>query len=939
MPNKPVNANCSQCPYKNNPIVYPEYIDNPDVVILGNAPTVNDVNNDSLFSDSSGKIVKHAILQSLPTILNNQPVVKRIQYNNAVLCSKNTRDKHVHPNAIACCLPRLRDDLAKLDSSATLVPLGKIAINTLEHIYNYPLSKKVTDVRGTWLDAGKHKLLPTISPSYIFNKPDEYTPFYLDIKKAVNGYKEYPCNKPPKVHIPLNREELEGLLADIPTGSDVAVDIEGENLKWYLTEGQEHAYRVLQIGIAYKEDEAIIINHALIYGELLPNNHPHNDLQFFRDEAKLYPNYNETMFNGDVLYDCKTLLNFFFSRKDLIFIAHNGKFDSAFLRSIGINLRVDFDTMLAHYALDERTGTHGLKTLAKNYLGMFDYEGEYITKHLKKKSDLYSKVPLEDLALYCAWDNCITLTLAKLFKAELIEKELYNIPFMSLIMPSHHALLEAEYNGIPINKEHLLRWQKIIQTYLKDLKSIMVHTAEHLIEQSKQNNKYYNLLYKVRKSIDAKDRTYSSTVEKLLLNKTKFNPNSVSMVAFLLYDVIGIPVISEYGIKPRSTSKQAIIRLIEKYPKVADVPFIQYLQMNRRVTKIYNSYIVTLLDNIDINGYVHPTFNIHGTVMGRLSVNNPAMQTIPRPYADILGAIIKSSISAPKGKVLIDADFSQAELRVAGVLSNDAFLMSVYSEGRDLHSETARAFFGDGFNKEQRTFCKNYNFAGLYSPNDLAFLSQAKLPIDEATAMVAKRKKLMGGFIKWREDNFNKAKKYGRVINHFGRVIRYPIITSKNSNDVWKSCNHMLVSSVASDINLLAGIELVKMGINVVLLVHDSIIVEADESEAEYVKKLVHDTMLKVAVDNFPSIQWGVDSDIKKSWSSTPIILNTSGNQVNLTHLNIELDKLKEELNLSKLSLPLTINKDDYSGKHSKINLLLHMFNSIQLWEEDTLTV
>lgn len=912
--NKAYKAQCKQCPYKNNKIIQPK---------LNNAADVT-------FITDTYKPHTQTVLTHLQKVAQyNKP----INITQLVLCTPNGKNRRQHAKAIECCLPRLKHELDVLHST-TLCTLGNTATNTVvTKLLNHHTPVNLNKNHGQWIREYCIDLLPTFDIDYVFNKPDEFRKFSFDVKKAFNGFKYYGCMKEPIIHQPLTYDELERALTHIPTNASVVVDIEADSLTYYETTLQTYVPRILQIGIAWNDSEAIIINHALIYGELIidvvyPNKHNN----FFIDETNLY--YEEETNDYPGFYhnpdDCKKLIQQFFNRNDITFIAHNGKYDINFLRSVGLTFDIEFDTLLAHYVLNELTGTHKLKVLAKDYFDI-EYEDILVNKYLTATNKTYSQIPLKDLTIYCAWDCTITWTLFNIFRRDLLQQHLYDKPFKSLIMPMHKLFTNSEYYGIPIDIEHLTYWKKQIEDTLDELNNAMVTLAEDTIEQFKINTpvKYSQLLTKVDLDLTNKSKVYTTTVKKLLLGESGFNPKSVWMVSTLLYDIIKIPKVKAYGIKPRSTSKQAILRLIEKYSKVANVPFIKLLQQHRRISKIYSSYILVLLNNVDNNGYVHANIQIHGTEIGRISIKEPAMQTIPRPYADIFGAIIRSSITAKPGKVLIDADFSQAELRVAAVLSNDAFLLDIYKTGRDLHSETAKELFGEQFNKEQRTWCKNLNFSDLYGGNAYSFASQANLPLEKASKVVMDRQQLMPELTKWKKQNFITLKTTGKIVNPFGRVRRFPFINSKNENEARKSCTHMLVSSTASDLNTLAAIELRKKGVDVILLVHDSIIAEEDIEQAEETKKLIEQTMLEIAYKYFPIIEWSVDADIVNSWSPKPFILLDD---------NLTLQQLKNDLDKPNLELPITLN-ESYQGKNNYFSNLIEKLGIIQLWSHDTLKI
>lgn len=848
-------ANCAECPLKNRPFV-PDYIpDESTIVIAGEAPGRNEARLKEPFVGMSGKLLAGTIRNTI-TRLNEKPVIGKA---NVVACHP-TKNGTPTAKAVACCYPRLKHRLTQLEKLETVVPVGATAYAAVAADQNQVIVPKTTDRRGRWFKGKDFRFITTFHPAYVLRKPSAFYDFSRDLQRAIEGEVDYECIQKPKLFIPRNKAELEAVLTKVPVGSGVVYDIEADGLKWWKTRKQTPR-RLLQIGLAWNPKEAVIIPGSMVYGSLVPSNYDQAKNIYFEGEA-------------DHVIDpsgCFDTLQAFFARTDLRFIAHNGKFDSGFLKSLGLQVRTDFDTMLAHYTIWEIPGTHGLKHLAAEWFGMHDYEADLVKKYLKRKSDPYSKVPFAELSLYCGWDCTQTLTLAEVLTAEMLRQGVYKWPFKNLIMPAANMLENMETEGVYLDVPHLEKWGKRIEAFVKKLEADLDQMVQGFIAQKHGSDLEGWFQDVIEKGIRAKK--YPTSLSNVVNGTKPFNPRSPAVVAFVIYDLFGIPIISSPTVKERSTSKQAVIALQNRYPTLKNHPFLKALTVHRRAAKIISSYIKPLLESVDSNGRVHPTFLVHGTEIGRLSARNPGIQTIPRPYDDIFGAIIRSAITAPPGSVLIDADFSQAELRVAACLSKDDFLMDVYLNDRDLHDETAIQIYGKNFDREQRTHCKNLNFSDLYGGNEYSFASQAKLPIEEARKIVLQRKKVMKGYTRWKEGNFATARKDGKIVSPFGRVRRFPLIIESNLDEVRKASTHFLVSSVASDLNLLACIDLVQRGYKAVLTVHDSIIVECREEDAEATRIEVQATMVRVATEWFPELKWKVDADIVQRWAAVPMIV------------------------------------------------------------------
>jgi len=222
--------------------------------------------------------------------------------------------------------------------------------------------------------------------------------------------------------------------------------------------------------------------------------------------------------------------------------------------------------------------------------------------------------------------------------------------------------------------------------------------------------------------------------------------------------------------------------------------------------------------------------------------------------------------------VLCSCDFSQAELRCLGALSGEPFLIKVYDEGRDLHSELAAAMFGPEYTKEERVKVKMFNFAYAYGGNEYSFAQDAGLPIEQAKAFVREYDRNMPVARQWKMDTYRTLLKQGYVETRFGRRRRFPLITDANAKDARKACVHFLVASTANDINLLAAADLVEMGWPVILTVHDSIFCEVPKERANECLHDMEERMLWQAHKGVPEVKWKVDPEILTRWCEPPIL-------------------------------------------------------------------
>lgn len=501
----------------------------------------------------------------------------------------------------------------------------------------------------------------------------------------------------------------------------------------------------------------------------------------------------------------------------------NGQFDAIFLNEVfGITMKLAYDAMLLRYVLDEE-GPFGLKPEVTARYGIPNYEKDTIKKYMRSKNDYWSKVPFEILAEYLSYDLVYTLKLTKEYIEEIKNEELWDKPWRQVIEEAIPLFIDMQQKGMCVDVPHLKKWSKEFERYASEI-------ADRL---------------------------------RKMVNAPELNVNSTQQVAVIIYDQLGLPPSKSRKWGARSTRKEAIEHLKGQHP------FIDELQRYRRVTKLHSSYILNILDNVDMNDMVHPSGKIHGTEVGRSSFTNPPVQTIPRP-GDITGRVVRSAVIAPKGYVIIHADYSQAELRVAAVLANEPFLLDVYEHDRDLHTEVAIAMFGENYTKEQRVMCKMFNFSYLYGGSEYSFALDAGLNIGTARAFVRQYNKVMPKLAAYRKQQFEEMAEKGYVSTRFGRRRRIPIITNVNAKDTGKASVHAPVAGGATDLTLLSAIEMRNLGWWVFLMVHDSVLIYSPIDKAEECKKTLVDVMTKQGEKYFPEVKWKVGGDILDRWTALP---------------------------------------------------------------------
>lgn len=799
------DAVCERCPLR-EAVMVPSYgPDDPEYIFIGEAPGQEEVGNGRPFVGWSGRVLRAGLDQVGID-------ADRSWFTNAALCHPPDNDIKNNSEALACCLPRLATEIEAHGDAKYIVAVGKSGAESAMSLIGQPRSVTITRERGSWKRPTerariKKDLFMTVHPAYVLRTPSLYNVFANDLRRATMGPTDNPLQHAPTVHVPHTVDELAVLLGKMEEGSWLSFDIETEQTTFF-DRRDKPASRMLMIALCNRIDEAIVI----------PSD-------FYVEKQELF--FDDVAWEQRCTWEnpiVKHMLNVVFGKHQLV--AHNGKFDSLFLLNKGYKPRVDFDTMLAHYALVETRGTHGLKQLATDMYGVDDYEEAFIKQFLRSQNDNYGKIPFRPFAQYAGWDVAITLQLRVDLEKELRRQDLYEWPFMNVLMKASKALTQVERNGILLDRAHMDRLKTDFEK----------EQAEYLSELRR------------------------------LSGMPELNPNSHRQLAHVLFDVLGFASYEGKYLPPRSTNKRAF-ELIGGDIKTH--PFSIMLFKYRRVTKMLSSYVMNILNVVGADDRVHCSYLIHGTITGRLSAREPALQTIPRG-SDKYGSLIRSAFVVPQGKKLVMCDYSQSELRLWAADCGEPFMLNVFAEGRDFHSEAAIKLFGPDFTKEQRNFCKFFNFAYAYGGNDRSFAGHFQLPLAQATAFVHEYEKAMPTVRAWRQRVFRDAKRLGYCRTLTGRRLRFPLITPESLDELKKQAMNMPIQGMSSDLTLLSLCRLVDEGYKVIITVHDSIGIECDEADAEAVAAHVRQVMIETAEGWVPGVRWDAEVDILDRWTIRP---------------------------------------------------------------------
>ncbi len=538
-------------------------------------------------------------------------------------------------------------------------------------------------------------------------------------------------------------------------------------------------------------------------------------------------------------------------------VGWNLKFDLQIFELFGIYVRgTVLDGMLMKYLLNEEK-PNDLKSMVRRYL---PEHGDY------EKSDKFDKIPwdkkpLEPLCKYGCQDTDYTLRLSMFFESKLIEIGMYPL-FRHLIMPASRVLQHAEKTGLYLDREFN---QELLESYKPKIDQAISSClnltrvkkfSRWLTEQ--RISKYLESIESELEDMDYRDpankrkiasreqkisniRAGVFTTKKELELTREVNLGSPIDLPLLLYSKKGFnfPVIKYTKDKKtnRDTDKPSTdedtlveLRLTVKDPESQKAIFLDNLLELRGLKKMYTTYIEGWHDKVQDDDRIHGQFKIIGTTSGRLSSSEPNLQQIPKTSVD---ANIKKQLVAPKGKLYMALDYSQAELRIMAHLSGDETYLEAFAKGQDPHLAIAAKKYGVSYDeankaysdeqhpdykvwKNRRKQAKQICFGIIYGIQKK--LLAVKLSDPKAGIIVTpdEAQQQLNEFFqehpKIKKFMINQEKvliEHGYIKSLFGRKRRLPQVYSDNEQEAAYAVRlsvNMPCQSAASDMNLFASI-------------------------------------------------------------------------------------------------------------------------------------
>ena len=511
-------------------------------------------------------------------------------------------------------------------------------------------------------------------------------------------------------------------------------------------------------------------------------------------------------------------------------VGQHAKYDINILANASTPIRVQgvaFDTMLESYVLDATATRHDMDSLSLKYLSHSTIRFEDIAGKGAKQLT-FDQIDLAQAAPYAAEDADVTLRLHQTLWAKLeVEPSLAKV------------LREIEMPLVPV----LARIER--QGALVDAKLL----GEHSVELGE-------------KLVELERQAFAIAGE-------EFNLGSPKQLGVILYEKLGLPIISKTAKGQASTAEAVLAELAEQ-----DFELPKVLMQYRSLSKLKSTYTDRLPEQINPRtGRIHTSYHQAVAATGRLSSSDPNLQNIPIRTAE--GRRIRQAFVAPKGYKLLAADYSQIELRIMAHLARDEGLLDAFRHDRDVHRATAAEVFGvalEAVTSDQRRSAKAINFGLIYGMSAFGLAKQIGVDRKQSQAYIDRYFERYPGVLAYMERTREQAAQQGYVETLFGRRLYLPDINAKNQalrKGAERTAINAPMQGTAADIIKRAMIAVdgwlseSALDAKVILQVHDELVLEVREDLVEQVREQVKLLMGRAAELEVPLL---VEVGVGDNW-------------------------------------------------------------------------
>ncbi len=637
------------------------------------------------------------------------------------------------------------------------------------------------------------------------NETNSCTPQITEYEKSV-------C---PVVEIPENTKHTESKL---PEMNLVTISTESE-----LDEFLSHITNILAFDTettGFNQITDKIVGLSLAYddahGAYIPIRHKTKSMDLFGDDAPM-----QNQLSIDIVH--KKLWPIFTNPK-ITKIAHNLKYDLHILNNEGWDISKIApydDTMLLSYALHGTLHGHGLDELAEKYLNHTNIKfSDLFDEKIKDCDRHFETLPIDIATKYSGEDSVVCAALYKLMRPQLDAnselKELYE----TCDLPLCPILCEMERNGITVNREKLNRLSNIFHKQLSNLESEIYQIIGH-----------------------------------------EFNIASPKQLATILFDELKLPTK-----KNRSTDADTLNELADSHPVIEKI-------LNwRSVSKLAGTYADALPHQIASDGRIHTTYLQTSTNTGRLSSRNPNLQNIP--IKTELGEEIRKCFIAASGNTLISVDYSQIQLRLLADVANVKMFKETFNHGLDIHEQTARKIFHIPNNapvpKDLRRAAKTINFSIIYGISPFGLAGQLNISRDEAKKIIDSYMAELPEIKEYIDYVTNYVFEHYCVYTPWHRRVEIPEArTPRLRGYAARAAINAPIQGFEADIMRRAMVDIHNKivipnsdKIKMLLQVHDEIIFECSEADAQHFADLIKTAMENVTKLSVPLVAESIISPI-----------------------------------------------------------------------------
>ncbi len=491
------------------------------------------------------------------------------------------------------------------------------------------------------------------------------------------------------------------------------------------------------------------------------------------------------------------------------------KYDSHVLENYGIRLRgIAHDTLLQSYVLEAHR-SHDMDSLAARHLNRQTIKFEQVAGKGANQIT-FDQVALDTACDYAAEDAEVTMQLHQTLYPLIAADAKLEYIYREIELPTARVLQRMERNGVLIDSQLLAQQSEELGRKMMQLERESHALAGH-----------------------------------------PFNMNSPKQLGEILFDELKLPVVKKTASGAPSTDEEVLAKLAQDYP----LP--KLLLDYRSLAKLKGTYTDKLPRMVNPRtGRVHTSYSQAVAVTGRLASTDPNLQNIPIRTAE--GRRVREAFIAPLGSQLMSADYSQIELRIMAHISEDAGLLHAFAEGLDVHRATASEVFGVPLaevDSEQRRYAKVINFGLIYGMSAFGLAANLGIERSDAKNYIERYFARYPGVARYMEETRQLAKQQGYVETVFGRRLWLAEINSPNGprrQGAERAAINAPMQGTAADLIKLSMVAVQRwldgstLKTQLLMQVHDELILEVPDAELETVRAEVNRLMVGVAALKVP---------------------------------------------------------------------------------------